>query len=66
MVNLFKDYSFIQVGSPAVPKGEKVVVYIIEILGENIITTGGSYYKEQLSSVIEIANIIEYLNNNQN
>ncbi len=66
MVNLSKDYSFIKVGMPVVPSGKKEVVYIIEILGDNIFTTNGSYKKEQLSSVIEVAKIIEYFNNNKN
>tara|TARA_R110002096_G_scaffold114977_4_gene249150 strand:- start:1961 stop:2164 length:204 start_codon:yes stop_codon:yes gene_type:complete len=63
---LEKDYSFIEVGSPVVPRGKREVVYIIEILGDNIITTNGSYKKEQLSSVIEIARIIYQLDNNKN
>jgi hypothetical protein len=66
MVNLSKDYSFIQVGMPVVPKGKKEVVYIIEILGDHIFTTNGSYKKEQLSSVIEVAKIFMYLNNHKN
>lgn len=66
MVNLLKDYSFIKVGAPAVPKGKKEVVYIIEILGNNIFTTNGNYKKEQLISVIETAAIEIYFNNSQN
>jgi hypothetical protein len=65
MKNLFqKDYSFIQVGMPVVPKGKNEVVYIIEILGDNIFTTNGSYKKEQLSSVIEIANLLQSFSDN--
>lgn len=63
---LEKDYSFIQVGRPVVPRGKKEVVYIIEILSDNIITTNGSYKKEQFSSVIEIAGIIAYFDYNKN
>ncbi len=66
MNNSTKDYSFIEVGNPAVPKGKKEVVYIIEILGDIIFTTNGSYKKEQLRSVIEVAKMVTYLDNNQN
>jgi hypothetical protein len=66
MFNFNKDYSFIQIGIPVVPKGKKEVVYIIEILSDCIITTNGSYKKEQLSSVIEVAKIIEHFTNNKN
>jgi hypothetical protein len=66
MFNFNKDYSFIQIGMPVVPKGKKEVVYIIEILGDCIITTNGSYKKEQLNSVIEVAKIIDYFTNNKN
>lgn len=50
-----KDYSFIQVGSPVIPKGKREVVYIIEILNEKIITTNGTYQKENLNSVVHVA-----------
>lgn len=66
MLNLSKDYSFIKVGTPVVAKGKKEVVYIIEIIGDNIFTTNGSYKKEQLSSVLEVAEIMKYFYNNQN
>jgi hypothetical protein len=66
MVNITKDYSFIQIDSPVVPKGKKEVVYIIEILGDNIFTTNGSYKKEQLNSAIEVAKILMYFDNSKN
>lgn len=66
MFNFNKDYSFIQIGTPVVPKGIKEVVFIIEILGDCIITANGIFKKEQLSSVIEVAKILEYFTNNKN
>ena len=44
-----------KIGRPVCPKGEKIVVYIIEILGDTFITTNGSYKKEELESVITVA-----------
>jgi len=65
MKNLFqKDYSFIEVGEPVVIHSEKVVAYVIEILGETIITTGGSYKKEQLSSLLEAYKLLSSFSNN--
>ena len=66
MVNFSIDYSFIEVGKPVVVRGESIIAYVIEIFGETIITTGGNYKKEQLSSVIEVAKLIEYLIAHQN
>lgn len=55
------DYDFIKVGEPVCPKYgsgipgkkhyERTVEYITEILGDLIITTGGSYKKEDLENV---------------
>jgi hypothetical protein len=55
------NYDFIKIGEPVCPKygsgipGEKhyerTIEYITEILGDLIITTGGSYKKEDLESV---------------
>jgi hypothetical protein len=55
------DYDFIKVGEPVCPKYgsgppagkhyERTVEYITEILGDLIITRGGSYKKEDLESV---------------
>ena len=44
-----------KIGSAVCPKGEKIVVYIIEILGDTYITTGGSYKKEELECVRTVA-----------
>lgn len=66
MVNKMKDYSFIQVGKPAIPIGKKEVVYIVEILGDKVITTNGSYKKEQLSSIFEIAKLLKFIEGIQN
>jgi hypothetical protein len=65
-VNLSTDFSFIQVGRPVVVIGEKLIVYVIEILGDNILTTEGNYKKEQLVSVMDIAYLVEYIDDNQN
>jgi hypothetical protein len=65
-VNLSTDFSFIQLGIPVVVIGEKIVVDVIEILGDNIITTDGTYKKEQLVSLMDIVSLVDYVNNNQN
>jgi hypothetical protein len=65
-VNLSTDFSFIQQGIPVVVIGEKIVVDVIEILGDNIITTDGTYKKEQLVSLMDIVSLVDYVNNNQN
>lgn len=55
------DYDFIKVGEPVCPKYgsgppvgkhyKRTVEYITEILGDLIITSGGSYKKKDLESV---------------
>jgi hypothetical protein len=60
------NYDFIKIGNPVCPKygsGDpgsehdgKTVEYITEIIGDLVITTGGSYKKEDLESVIDVAN----------
>ena len=59
------DQDFIKIGNPVCPKygsgnpgsehNERIVVYITEIWGDLIITTGGSYNKEDLGSVQTVA-----------
>lgn len=59
------DYDFIKIGAAVCPKYgsgipgkkhyERTVEYITEILGDLIITTGGSYKKEDLESVVTVA-----------
>lgn len=65
MKNTFqKDYSFIAVGKPVVIYSEKIVAYVVEILGDTIITTGGSFKKHQLSSVLEAYKLLSSFSNN--
>lgn len=65
MKNLFpKDCSFIEVGKPVVIHSEKIIAYVIEISGETIITTAGSYKKEQLSSVITTYRLLSSFSDN--
>lgn len=59
-----KDYTFIKVGFPVVPRGIKEVVYITEILGENIFTTNGCYKKEQLNSIVYVSTLLECFSKN--
>jgi hypothetical protein len=65
-VNLSTDFSFIEVGKPVAVLGKKIVVYVLEILGDIIITTEGTYKKEQLVSLVDIVCLVDYINNNQN
>jgi hypothetical protein len=59
------NYDFIEIGAAVCPKygtgtpglehSGKTIEYITEILGDLIITTGGSYSKEDIESVIIVA-----------
>lgn len=66
MTNLLKDYSFVRIGAPAVPRGLEEVVYIIDIDGDKILTTNGTYTREQLSSTVRIYECYLFLMEHKN